>query len=151
LLQVFRWVTVACVLWLLPPPSVQAQYPRAQRGQFEVRGLDFRRDGAWRKRVDAIRQRRHRLLRSGSFSALNRSLTAEPGAEHVAGEVIVPVIPIAFKNVAAPYPVERYDDVFFGSAPAGGRYSLKTFYEELSNGNITVEGSVFPWIVADST
>lgn len=151
MLQVFRWVTVACVLWLLPPPSVQAQYPRAQRGQFEVRGLDFRRDGAWRKRVDAIRQRRHRLLRSGSFSALNRSLTAEPGAEHVAGEVIVPVIPIAFKNVAAPYPVERYDDVFFGSAPAGGRYSLKTFYEELSNGNITVEGSVFPWIVADST
>jgi hypothetical protein len=69
LLGLFRWTTVASVLWLLTPVSVEAQYPRARRGQFEVRGMDFRRDGAWRKRVGAIRSTRYRLLRTRSFAA----------------------------------------------------------------------------------
>ena len=64
LLGVFRWATVVCGLWLLTPTSLQAQYPRARRGQFEVSGWDFRREGAWRKRVAAVRASRHQLLRA---------------------------------------------------------------------------------------
>jgi M6 family metalloprotease-like protein len=150
LLGVFRWVTAACVACLFAPTPVQAQYPRARRGQFEVQGLDFRREGAWRNRVAAIRAARHRLLRAGSFRALNASPSSAFGGERVTGRVIVPVIPIAFTNAPPPYPTSRYDELLFSAVPAGRPYSLKTFYEELSNGNITVDGRVFPWVTADS-
>jgi M6 family metalloprotease-like protein len=63
---------------------------------------------------------------------------------------MVPVIPIAFSNTAPPFPVRRYEELFFSPAPAGRPYSLKTFYEQLSNGSITVDGRVFPWVIADS-
>ena len=151
LLGVFRWATVACGLWLLAPPSLQAQYPRARRGQFEVSGWDFRREGAWRKRVAAVRASRHQLLRAHAFSALNPSAISSTSGQRVTGRMIIPVIPIAFTNAPAPYPVSQYEDLFFSSAPAGRPYSLKTFYEQLSNGNITVEGQVFPWTTADTT
>jgi M6 family metalloprotease-like protein len=149
-LGVFRWLTVACLCWLLIPSALQAQYPRARRGQFEVSGLDFRRDGGWRKRVTAIRSARHQLLRSRSLAALNVSAPTAAGGQKVTGRVIVPVVPIAFRNAPAPFPTTQYNQVFFSSSPTGRPYSLKTFYQELSNGNITVDGRVFPWVTADS-
>jgi M6 family metalloprotease-like protein len=147
----FRWMTVACAAWLLAPPSVQAQYPRARRGQFEVRGMDFRPDGAWRNRVEAIRYARHQLLRAGALTRLNLAAPTAGGTTRVTGRIIVPVIPIAFANVQPPYPVASYQDLFFSSGLGAGGYSLKTFYEQLSNGNITVDGRVFSWVTADST
>jgi M6 family metalloprotease-like protein len=150
LLGVFRWATVACLCWLLIPSALQAQYPRARRGQFEVSGLDFRPDGAWRKRVTAIRAARHQLLRKRSLAALNLSAPTAAGGEKVTGRVIIPVIPIAFQNVAPPFPVNQYEQLFFSPSPSGRPYSLKTFYEQLSNGNLTVDGRIFPWVTADS-
>jgi M6 family metalloprotease-like protein len=149
--SVIRWVGVACAFVVLIPPTAQGQYPRAQRGQFEVHGLDFRREGAWRKRVAAIRTARHRLLRQNALAPLNLTAPTAAGGVKVTGRVLVPVVPIAFSNAPPPYPVDRYEEVFFSSTPSNGPYSLKTFYEQLSNGNITVEGRVFPWITADST
>jgi M6 family metalloprotease-like protein len=151
LLSVSRWVTVACAMCLLAPGLLQAQFPRARRGEFEVRGLDFRRDGAWRKRVTAIRVARHRLLRAGSLATLNLNAPTALAAQRVTGRIIIPVIPIAFKNAGPPYPVSRYEELFFSSSAPGTPYSLKTFYEQLSNGNITVDGRVFPWVTADSS
>jgi M6 family metalloprotease-like protein len=113
--------------------------------------MDFRPEGAWRSRVAAVRSTRHRWLRAGAVDALNLSAPTAAGGSRVTGRVIVPVIPIAFVNVPPPYPVERYQDLFFSSGRADGSYSLKTFYEQLSNGNITVDGQVFPWVTADST
>jgi M6 family metalloprotease-like protein len=150
LLGVSRWVTVVCVLWPHLPSPAQAQYPRAQRGQFEIQGMDFRSDGAWRKRVGAIRSARHQWLRTGALTTLNLSAPTATGATRVAGRVIVPVIPIAFANVEPPYPIAQYQDLFFSPARADGSYSLKTFYGQLSNGNLTVDGQVFPWVIADS-
>jgi M6 family metalloprotease-like protein len=149
LLGLSRWATVAWLLWLAPT-ALEAQYPRARRGQFEVSGLDFRRDGAWRKRVSAIRADRRRLLRAGAIGTLNLSAPTAAGGQKVTGLVSVPVIPIAFRNAPPPFPVSRYQELFFSPAPAGRPYSLKTFYEQLSNGNITVDGRVFPWVTADS-
>ena len=131
-LGVSRWVTAACAVWLLAPASLQAQFPRARRGEFEVRGLDFRRDGAWRKRVTAVRTARHRLLRAGAFTTLNLSAPTAAGTQRVTGRVSIPVVPIAFKNVAPPYPTSRYDELFFGAIPSGRPYSLKSFYEQLA-------------------
>ena len=104
---------------MLAPSALQAQYPRARRGQFEVSGLDFRREGAWRKRVAAIRSARHRLLRTGAFGALNPTSPTAAGEGRVTGRVIVPVVPIAFRNVPAPFPVSQYEDLFF--SPKIGR------------------------------
>lgn len=151
MLGLFRWVTVASVLWLLAPAALQAQYPRARRGQFEVRGLDFRRDGAWRKRVTAVRTARHRLLRARAFAALNSVAASAAGTDRVTGRVFVPVLPIAFRNVSPPFPASQYDDLFFSALPIGRPYSLKTFYEQVSNGNISIGGRVLEWVIADST
>lgn len=145
-----RWVMGACLIWLLAPSALQAQYPRARRGQFEVSGLDFRREGAWRKRVSAIRSARRQLLRQGAYSALNLAAPTAAGAAKVGGRVLIPVVPITFRNVPRPFPTGQYGDLFFSPTPAGRPYSLKTFYEQLSNGNITVDGRIFDWVTADS-
>ena len=151
MLGLFRWVTVATVLWLLAPATLQAQYPRGRRGHFEVRGLDFRPNGAWRKRVSAVRSVRQRLLRARAFGALNSMAGGIAATNKVAGNVLVPVLPIAFKNVSAPFPAAEYAHLFFTDRPLDRPYSLRTFYEEASNGNIGVSGRVLDWVIADST
>jgi M6 family metalloprotease-like protein len=150
LLGLFRWATVAALVWLLIPSALQAQYPRARRGQFEVTGLDFRADGAWRKRVSALRAARQRWLRDGALTALNLASPMTPGGSSITGRIMVPVLPIAFRNVPPPYPEARYQELLFSPAPTSRPYSLRTFYEQLSNGHITVGGRVFDWIIADS-
>jgi M6 family metalloprotease-like protein len=151
LLALFNWATVVVVCWLLVPSALQAQYPRARRGQFEVPGFDFRRDGAWRTRVSAVRATRHRWIRQGAVGALNLGSPTAPAGGKVSGRVIVPVLPIAFRNVAPPFPTTSYQELIFGPAPSGRAYSLKTFYQELSNGNLTVDGRVLDWVTADSS
>jgi M6 family metalloprotease-like protein len=149
LLGLFRWATAAALLGLLLPFALEAQYPRARRGQFEVSGLDFRPDGGWRTRVAMIRASRHQWLRRGTFGTLNHASAASQGK--VAGRILVPVLPISFRNVPPPFTRGRYQDVIFSLDPLNRAYSLKTFYEQLSNGNLTIDGRVFDWIVADST
>jgi M6 family metalloprotease-like protein len=150
LLGLFGWATVLVLYGLLVPSALQGQYPRAHRGQFEVRGFDFGRNGAWRTRVSAVRSARHRLLRESAFGVLNGTPGLTSSGTKVVGRVVVPVVPIAFRNVPPPYPVNRYQELFFNPAPVGRAYSLKSFYEELSNRNITVDGRVLEWVTADS-
>jgi M6 family metalloprotease-like protein len=150
LLGLYSWATAVVLYGLLVPSALQAQYPRARRGQFEVRGFDFRRDGAWRTRVSAVRSARHRWLRQGAAKALNLA-ALPPGGDKVTGRVIVPVLPIAFRNVPPPFPATQYQDLIFSPAPVGRAYSLKSFYTELSNGNIMVDGRVLDWVKADSS
>jgi hypothetical protein len=64
------------------------------------------------------------------------------GGRKVTGRVIIPVIPIAFRNSPPPYPSSSYQELFFSPVAVGRPYTLKTFYEQLSNGNITVDGAV---------
>ncbi|MGH9893938.1 MAG: immune inhibitor A domain-containing protein, partial [bacterium] len=141
---------MACLVGLLAPFSLQAQYPRAPRGQFEVHGLDFRPDGGWRTRVSAVRSARHRLLRARAFKELNLGAATAAAYSKVAGRVMVPVVPVAFRNVSPPFPASQYDALFFSPVPGGRPYSLRTFYEQVSNGNLTIDGRIFDWVVADS-
>ena len=110
--------------------------------------MDFRRDGAWRRRVAAVRAARYRLLHARAFAALNSGTAGTPG--RVGGRVSVPVLPMTFRNVPAPFPISQYDALLFTTHTAGRPYTLKTFYEQVSNGNITVTGRVLDWIAADS-
>lgn len=124
--------------------------PRSELGRFEVEGLDFRPMGAWRKRTDAVRMTRAALLRRGQLSALNRP-AGGAAAARVEGRFFVPVIPIAFLNVAAPFPAQAYHQVLFADSPGPLPYSVRTYYAEVSRGHVTIDGVVLDWVTADST
>ena len=125
---------------------------RPRVGQFEVHGLDFRPNGAWRQRTANIRAQRQAMLASGNIRSLNARM---PGmsAPVVTGSFKLPVIPIYFTDAPTTplFPIADYQDLLFSPAPATRPYSLKTFYEQLSNGNITISGTVFPWVQAPNT
>lgn len=123
-----------------------AQRPGAQVGRFEVPGFDFRPDGAWRKRTRPVMARRSSLLMSGAVAALN----SRAAGNQVTGNFNLPVILVEFKNRAGAFTEPAYQDVLFSPAPATNPYSVKTFYEQLSNGLITMNGVVKGWITADS-
>jgi len=130
----------------------EAQYPRARPGQFEVRGFDFRPTGAWRKQTANVRAARQQLIAMGNMALLNASMPGR-SATVVTGSFKVPVVPIRFSNTdtLTLFAPSAYQDLFFSPAPVGRPYSVKTYYEQLSNGNITMSGTVFPWVRADST
>lgn len=143
----------AAALVLAVAQPAKAQVARPRPGQFEIQGLDFRPNGAWRQRTARVRAQRQALLASGQFARLNLSSGPGMSATAVTGAFKVPVIPIRYSNTDTTtlYPTSSYQDLFFSAAPVSRPYSLKTFYEELSNGNITLSGTVFPWVRADST
>ncbi len=140
------------LLGLAAAPQAQAQYPRAKRGQFEVRGLDFRARGAWRQRTANVRAQRQALLATGNLAVLNARIPGMAGPV-VTGNFQVPVVPIYYSNTvpASLFTTAEYQDLFFSGAPVSRPYSLKTYYEQLSNGNITMSGTVFPWVAATNT
>ena len=80
----------------------ETPYPRSEVGRFEVNGLDFRPSGAWRRGTDAIRARRRSLLEAGRLGLLNQA-SSPRRATRVSGTFYVPVVPIAFQNVAPPF------------------------------------------------
>ena len=142
----------AAALLLGAATPAAAQYPRARPGEFEVHGLDFRPEGAWRRRAATIRASRQALLASGSFAQMNVRGVGMAGMA-VTGNFRLPVVPIRYSNTDTTtlFPVAQYQERLFSSAPVGVPYSVKTYYEQLSNGNITITGTVFPWVAADST
>jgi M6 family metalloprotease-like protein len=149
---------------LFLPGPLQSQIPRGEVGRFEVRGLDFRPDGAWRRRARQVRETRRALLRAGEYRALNAPLAERfrlqaapaPASQALTGAVNVPVALIAYSNVAVGYPVQSFQSLLFSSDPAelgepNRPYTLKTFYEELSNGLIVLNGEVFRPLRMDTT
>lgn len=139
-------VAAGLIVTMLTAQRVKPAYPRSRVGVFEVSGLDFRVAGAWRARTEPVRSARRALLGRGAFAGLNRS-----AAPRVAGTFRVPVIPIAFTNVTAPFPAPAYQSVLFDPAPATLPYSVRSYYAEMSRGRVDIDGVVFGWVSADST
>ncbi len=121
-------------------------WPRSEVGRFEIPALDFRPEGAWRLRAESIRLRRNTLLRAGALRTLNA-----PGPSlRVQGAFHVPVVPIAFANVAPPFAPSGYADVLFADVAPGAPASVRSYYAEQSRGAVQIDGTVFAWVVADS-
>jgi M6 family metalloprotease-like protein len=133
-------------LCLVAVPA-RAQYPRAQIGEFEVRGFDFDVNGGWRRTAARVMAERTALLRAGNVAFLNGAAT-KPA---VRGNYFVPVIPIAYSDVSGPFPSSQYQDLFFSPTPVGRAWSVKTYYAAASRGNITLDGHVFPWVTVPQT
>ena len=110
----------------------------------EIRGRDFRPDGVWRKRAHAVRARRAALLTQGAFGTLNAPMAMRvpmASAQAIGGILKVPAILFQYRDVAAPYPVAQYDAVLFSTAPPNGRpYTYRTFYQQMSNGLLDIQG-----------
>jgi M6 family metalloprotease-like protein len=122
---------------------------RPEPGRFEVPGLDFRPDGAWRKGTERVRERRRSLLRQGKLARLNAAGGA--GQVQVAGTFRIPVLPIAFPNVPPPFPSAQYQSVLFDPVPSTWAYSVRSYYAEQSRGRVTIDGEVRSWVLADSS
>ncbi len=140
--------SLAALLLLGIADAADAQYPRSEPGRFEVRGLDFRTTGAWRRRAAPVREHRRALLRMGAVARLNAATTTGPSAARVAGTFNVPVILVRPSNVAEPFPAAQYQALLFDDTPADRAYSLRSFYAELSNGHIRLQGTVRGWWLA---
>jgi M6 family metalloprotease-like protein len=153
----FRAWSLPAVLVLMAAPAFQHQEspPRGIPGRFEVDGFDFRPDGAWRRETQRIRTARRGLLRAGALAALNRAAvrpgSRQPGGPAVGGSYFVPVVPITFRNLPAPFPASQYQSVLFANSPPGAPYSVRSYYTEASRGLLTIDGLVFGWTVADSS
>lgn len=142
-----RLVAAAGVVSLvtLTPRAGEAQRIGARVGRFEVPGLDFATDGAWRVRTGQIRRARGAVLRGGALRSLNAS---GAGALRMAGTYNIPVILISYSNIAMPFATSSYDDVLFNPSPTLRPYSVKTYYEQLSRNSITLNGVVFNPVLA---
>lgn len=121
------------------------------------RVLDFAPDGVWRKQAASVAAYRRALLAQGRLELLNLPLRAPSLAAGspavVSGIYRVPAVLFRFKDVgtAAAFDTSIYRQVLFGSPPLAGRpYSLRTYYEELSTGLLSIQGNAFGWVTLDS-
>jgi M6 family metalloprotease-like protein len=108
--------------------------------------MDIRPDGAWRRLTERVRANRAMLLRRGSL----RQANAATAATRVSGVFRMPVVPVSFKNVGAPFPNTDYQSVLFDPAPPTAAYSVRSYYAEQSRGALVIDGTVRPWVQADS-
>jgi hypothetical protein len=127
----------------------QRPVPACPQSQFEIRGLDFgpMGRGASELRTCGLSDRHCSPRATWPCNAQAVRHTA------VTGQFYVPVIPIRFANTdtTTSFPVSEYQDLFFSAVPVTRPYSVKTYYEQLSNGLIQMTGTVFPWVRTDST
>jgi len=151
---------------VVPPRTAQAQ-----GGPVLFEPFDWGPNAAWRRRAAEVRTLRDALLRQGDLRSLNavRGGTARPGpfvlgalpTTAVTGAFHVPVIAIAYKDVAVQRPISQYQCLLFsrnpgacvtdpGEAPFGRPYSVTSFYEQLSHNRITMDGVVLPAVRVDS-
>ena len=142
--------TVLLALWLAlcAPLPARAQEPRRPR---EVPGRDFRPDGVWRRQARAVRATRARLLAQRQFAALNAPLATGvpiPSAAAVSGTLRVPAVLFTYAGTPAPtFASTAYDAVLFGATPPFGRpYTYHSFYSQLSNGLLDVQGATYGWV-----
>lgn len=148
-----RWfVPVAAALCLATAAAGQARpartAPRAPR--WELPGFDIRPNGGWRVRARAVAAARARLLAQRNFSSLNAAPTGPTSATIVSGALRVPVIMFRYQDSpAAQYARDtaQYNAALFATVPPGGKpYTLRTFYEQMSNGLFSIQGSAVGWV-----
>ncbi len=161
-----RGPLVVMHLWVTVVVSAAAQQgpPRVRR---EIPGFDFRKDGVWRKQARAVRALRHRLLARRNFPALNAPLATAAGAPlspgaplasnaAISGVIRIPAVLFKFKNTPAAEVrnTAQFNQVLFATAPTGasaGRpYTYASYYAQLSNGLLIVQGQTYGYATLDS-
>ncbi|HSC58181.1 MAG TPA: M6 family metalloprotease domain-containing protein [Gemmatimonadales bacterium] len=113
------------------------------KGQWEVRGLDFRPNGGLRVQYRQLAQQRRAMLAARNIQGAN----ALQPVSGFGASLNIPVFLFQFKNGSAPFPVASYNSVFFANPPTDGRpYSLRTYYQALSSGRFDITGNIDDWV-----
>ena len=130
----------------------------------EPRGFDFKPDAVWRVRARRVRVARARAQARGDFRSLNSALAlraagaalraqAAASATAISGVIRVPYFLVGFRNTdpATLRPIAAYDTALtFATPPPGRPYTVRTYYEEMSNGLLSLQGQVLPRVALDS-
>lgn len=154
-----RAIAIAAVTLAGWGPSAAAQAGQEpQRDYRERAGFDFRPDGAWRVGVRRIRAHRARLMAAGMWTEVNAAREARapiPGITQAAvnGALRVPFVLMRFRDTdpGTLQPSTAYSALLLGQSPPSGRpYTLRTYFAEMSNGLLQVEGDVVGWVALDS-
>src|SRR5947199_4085382 len=153
-------MVVAAVAGLSVPAVTRAQQVPPPRVRREIRGFDFRKDGVWRRQARAVRALRTRLLSRRNFGTLNAPMAAAgaplTSGAAVSGVLRVPAILFKFKDTpgAQLRNTTQYTQVLFAASPTGasaGRpYTYRSFYEQMSNGLLSVQGATYGYAALDS-
>jgi M6 family metalloprotease-like protein len=157
-----RLLLLGLLTTVCSPLAARAQ--ARPRPRAEIPGLDFRRDGVWRRQARQIRANRARLLARRRFSALNAPLAGGGGAPlsptapslaaaAVSGVLRVPAILFRFKDTPAGQirTAAQYDQILFAATPPSGRpYTYRSYYEQMSNGLLSVQGKSYGYAALDS-
>lgn len=116
--------------------------------RWEIPGFDFRPNGGWRVKARRVAAVRRQLLASRNFSTLNAPAMGGPAASTaVTGTLAVPALFFAYSttNPADMRDTAQYSSVLF--APSGGNpYTLRTYYDGMSDGRLTLTGKVMGWV-----
>ena len=147
----------AVALFVLFAPRVAAAqdslYPH-----WEIPGFDFRPNGAWRVRAQQISAYRRQLIANRNFGALNAPMARTPGGAQgptnaMAATHTVPAVLFSYANTDPSFTrdTSQYNALLFSTTPPGGNpYTVRTFYEQLSNNMLTMKGQAFGWVRLDS-
>ncbi|HKP76516.1 MAG TPA: M6 family metalloprotease domain-containing protein, partial [Longimicrobiaceae bacterium] len=101
--------------------------------------FEFRR--AWRGKTQRVRAARTQLERAQG-PRLSISMLQGAGAA-LTGTFRVPVILGTYAGFTPPYSPAQYQTRLFGSGIGG--YTAKSYYQEISRGVFTLDGTVTPW------
>ena len=133
---------------LVPSSSLSAQsgfHPR-----WEIPGFDFHPDGGWRVKAHQVSLLRRRLLGQGKVSMMNSLTTGPAPAAAVSGNLVVPAVFFAYANTdSASFMTDtaQYTTTLFSSVPpAGNPYTLRTFYQQMSNNALSITGKILGWV-----
>ena len=153
-------VFIAVLAALTVPTVTRAQQTPPPRVRREIPRFDFRKDGVWRRQARAVRAVRARLLSRRNFGALNAPMAAAgaplASGAAVSGVLRVPAILFKFKDTPAAQlrTTTQYNQVLFAASPTGasaGRpYTYRSYYEQLSNGLLSVQGQTYGYAALDS-
>jgi len=104
--------------------------------------LEFSR--AWLAKMAAVRSRRAELESIDALDGLAPEHAAALGAA-LSGTLRVPVVPVRYSDVPAPFSPSRLAKRLFGESVAD-TMSYTDYWAEVSGGLLRVEGVVTPWV-----
>ncbi len=131
--------------------------------RWEIPGFDFTPNGVWRVRARQVAAYRAALLARHDFATLNFPMALGPAAaagpsvamaQAFTGTLQVPAVLFKYKDTPA-LPAGRdtsdYTAVLFSTIPPLARpYTVRTFYEEMSNGLVSIQGRALGYAALDS-
>ena len=135
---------LAIALFFFPTVSTAVAAQSGFHPRWEIPGFDFRANGGWRVRARAISAFRRRMLSGGKVATLNEQSIGPSPQGAMAGSIVVPTVFFAYKNTDSTLfmtDTAQYNAALFGSSPPGGNpYTLRTFYAQMSNNQLTMTG-----------